>query len=157
MPRLHSPQRSADSSGVARKAEPIVRVLLVDDHKVVRAGLKALLLSTGRVEVVGEASSGEEAVEKARILEPDIVTMDLAMRGMDGLEATRRITGSGIDAKVLVLTVHDADECLIPALDAGAAGFLDKSVADTDLMGALEALARGHIYLPRRVILHGDR
>ena len=128
----------------------MVRVLLVDDHIVVRAGLKALLESTGRVEVVGEASSGEEAVDKARALEPDIVIMDLAMPGMGGVQATRHITELGLETKVLVLTIHDEDEFLVPALDAGAAGFLNKSVADTDLMGALEALMRGHSYLPRR-------
>ena len=128
----------------------MVRVLLVDDHKVVRAGLKALLESTGRVDVVGEASSGEEAVQKTRTLEPDIVIMDLAMPGMDGVQATRRIAELGLGARVLVLTIHDEDEFLVPALNAGAAGFLNKSVADTDLMGALEALVRGHSYLPRR-------
>ena len=128
----------------------MVRVLLVDDHIVVRAGLKALLESTGRVEVVGEASSGEEAVDKARALEPDVVIMDLAMPGMGGVQATRHITELGLETKVLVLTIHDEDEFLVPALDAGAAGFLNKSVADTDLMGALEALMRGHSYLPRR-------
>ena len=128
----------------------MVRVLLVDDHNVLRTGLRALLESTGRVDVLGEASSGEEAVDKARVLEPDIVIMDLAMPGMDGVAATRRITELGLDTKILVLTIHDEDEFLIPAFDAGAAGFLNKSVADTDLMGAIEALVRGHSYLPRR-------
>ena len=128
----------------------MVRVLLVDDHMVVRAGLKALLESTGRVDVVAEASSGEEAVEKARTLDPDIVIMDLAMPGMDGVQATRRITALGLETKVLVLTIHDEDEFLVPALEAGAAGFLNKSVADTDLMGAMEAIVRGHSYLPHR-------
>ena len=128
----------------------MVKVLLVDDHQVVRAGLKALLESTGRVDVVGEASSGEEAVEKARILEPDIVIMDLAMPGMDGVQATRRITALDIETKILVLTIHDEDEFLLPALEAGAAGFLNKSVADTDLMGAMAAVVRGHSYLPHR-------
>ena len=128
----------------------MVRVLLVDDHKVVRAGLKAMLESSGRIDVVGEASSGEEAVDKARMLEPDIVIMDLAMPGMGGVEATRRITELGLEARILVLTIHDEDEFLVPALDAGAAGFLNKSVADTDLMGAMEAIVRGHSYLPRR-------
>ena len=127
-----------------------MRVLLVDDHKVVRAGLKALLESTGRVDVVGEASSGEEAVDKARTLEPDIVIMDLSMPGMGGVQATRHITDLGLEARVLVLTVHDEDEFLVPALNAGAEGFLNKSVADTDLMGAIEAVVRGHSYLPRR-------
>jgi len=128
----------------------MVRVLLADDHKVVRAGLKALLESSGGVDVVGEASSGDEAVDKARSLEPDIVIMDLAMPGMDGIRATRRITELKIPTRVLVLTIHDEDEYLEPALDAGAAGFLNKSVADTDIMGAIEALIRGHSYLPRK-------
>ena len=126
------------------------RVLLVDDHTVVRAGLRALLEASGRVEVVGEASSGEEGVERARALAPDVVIMDLAMPGIDGVQATRRITALGIDTKVLVLTIHDEDEFLLPALDAGADGFLNKSVADTELLGAIEAILRGHSYLPRR-------
>ena len=128
----------------------MVTVLLVDDHNVVRAGLKAMLESTGRIDVAGEASSGEEAVTKARTLEPDIVIMDLAMPGMGGVQATRHITGLGLDTKVLVLTIHDEDEFLVPALNAGASGYLNKSVADTDLMGAIEALLHGHSYLPRR-------
>ncbi len=128
----------------------MVRVLLVDDHNVMRAGLKALLESTGRIDVVGEASSGKEAVDKARMLEPDIIIMDLAMPGMGGVEATRRITSLGFDTKVLILTIHDEDEFLVPVLNAGAAGFLNKSVADTDLMGAIEAVMRGRSFLTRR-------
>lgn len=128
----------------------MVRALLVEDHKVVRAGLRALLEATQRVRVVGEASSGEEAVKKTRTLEPDIVVMDLAMPGMDGVQATRRIAALDLETKILVLTVHDEDEFLMPAMEAGAAGFLNKSVADTDLMGAIEAIMRGHSYLPSR-------
>ncbi len=128
----------------------MIRVLLVDDHEVVRAGLRALLEATGHVDVVGEASSGEEAVTKARTLEPDIVIMDLAMPGMDGVQATRGIAALELDTRVLVLTIHDEDEFLVPAMEAGAAGFLNKSAADTDLIGAVEAVARGHSYLPRR-------
>ena len=128
----------------------MVRALLVDDHMVVRAGLRALLEASGRVEVAGEASSGEEAVAKARSLEPDIVVMDLAMPGMDGVEATRRIAALGIETRVLVLTVHDEDKFLASALDAGADGFLSKSAADTDLLGAIDAVMRGHAWLPGR-------
>ena len=127
-----------------------MKVLLVDDHTVVRAGLRALLETTGRIDIVGEASSGEEAVTKARATEPDVVVMDLAMPGMDGIEATRRITGLGLETKILVLTIHCEDEYLVPALEAGAAGFLNKSAADVDLVGAIEAVARGHSYLPQR-------
>ena len=130
----------------------MMRVLLVDDHHVVRAGLRALLEATGHVDVVGEASSGEEAVRKARTLEPDIVIMDLAMPGMDGVEATQSIAALELDTRVLVLTIHDEDESLVPAMEAGAAGFLNKSAADTDLIGAIEAVGRGHSYLPRRAV-----
>ncbi len=128
----------------------MTRVLLVDDHTAVRASLRELLESIGAVDVVGEASSGEEAVRKARTLEPDIVVMDLAMPGMDGVEATRKITALGLEARILVLTVHDEDEFLVRAMEAGAAGFLNKSVADTELEGELEAIMRGHSDLPRR-------
>ena len=128
----------------------MVRALLVDDHAVVRAGLRALLEASGTAEVVGEASSGKEAVAKARSLAPDIVIMDLAMPGMDGIQASRRIAALGTETKILVLTIHDEDEFLLPALEAGADGFLNKSAADTDLMGAIEAVVRGHSYLPRR-------
>ncbi|MCY3943719.1 MAG: response regulator transcription factor [Gemmatimonadetes bacterium] len=121
----------------------MTRVLLVDDHKAVRASLWELLESIDAVDVVGEASSGEEAVRKARTLEPDVVVMDLAMPGMGGLEATRRITALGLRTRILVLTVHDEDEFLAPAMEAGAASFLNKSVADTELEGELEAIMRG--------------
>ena len=128
----------------------MVRVLLADDQAIVRAGLKTVLEATGRMAVVGEATSGEEALEQVRNLKPDIVIMDLAMPGMDGIQATRRITELGLGARILVLTMHDEDEFLVPALHAGAAGFLNKSVADTDLVGAVEALAHGHSYLPHQ-------
>ncbi len=127
-----------------------IRVLLIDDHKVVRAGLRALLDSTDRIEVVGEASSGEEGLARAQRLEPDVVIMDLAMPGIGGIRATRQITALDLDTRVLVLTVHDEEDQLARALDAGATGYLNKSVADTDLIVAIEALARGHSYLPRR-------
>ena len=128
----------------------MVRVLLVDDHAVVRIGLKAVLTAAEHVEIVGEASSGKEAVEKAETLEPDIVLMDRAMPGMDGIEATRRIAELGLGAKILVLTVYDENRFIGPGLTAGAAGFLKKSAVETDLIGAIEALKHGHSYMPHQ-------
>ena len=143
-------EASPDATPIGDSTRTVVKVLLVDDHAVVRAGLKTLLKAAERVEIVGEASSGEEAVEKAATLEPDIVVMDRAMPGMDGIEATRRITALELGARILVLAIHDEDEFLVPALKAGATGFLKKSVVQTDLIGAIETLARGHSYLPQQ-------
>ena len=142
-------ETSPDATPIVESAEPVVRVLLVDDHTVVRTGLKEILKAAERVEIVGEASSGEEAVEKAATLEPDVVVMDRAMPGMDGIEAERRITELGLGARILVLVVRDEREFLGPALNAGATGFLTKCAVDTSLIGAIETLARGHSYLPQ--------
>lgn len=145
------PDRGRGECGMGAKEEfrAVVKVLLADDHKVVRAGLKAVLESDDRVDVVGEASSGEEAVERVRTLRPDIVIMEPGVPGMDGIQAIRDITALGPATRVLVFTVHD-DEYLEAALDAGAAGFLSKSATDEDIMGAVQALIRGHSYLPGR-------
>ncbi|MDZ7778885.1 MAG: response regulator transcription factor [Gemmatimonadota bacterium] len=126
----------------------VLRVLLVDDHPMFRAGIKALLEAEGRVVVVGEAGSGEEAVDQVRSLKPDVVVMDLSMPGSSGLEATRRIAALELDTKVLVLTVHAEEEYLVPVVEAGASGYLTKTSADTDLHEALRVVARGQIFLP---------
>ncbi|MXW10855.1 MAG: response regulator transcription factor [Gammaproteobacteria bacterium] len=125
-------EASPDATPIGDSTRTVVKVLLVDDHAVVRTGLKTLLKAAERVEIVGEASSGEEAVEKAATLEPDIVVMDRAMPGMDGIEATRRITALELGARILVLAIHDEDEFLVPALKAGATGFLRVTVEDSD-------------------------
>lgn len=127
--------------------EPI-HIVLADDHAMFRAGLAALLESEARFEVVGEASTGEEAVDLARALKPDIVVMDLSMPGTNGLEATRRIAALGLDTRVLVLTVHAEEEYLVPVVEAGASGYLTKTSADTDLIEALKVVSRGQVYLP---------
>ncbi len=127
--------------------EPI-SVLLVDDHAMFRAGIKALLEAQGKVKVVGEASSGEEAVDLVRSLKPDVVVMDLSMPGSHGLEATRRIAALGLDTSVLVLTVHAEEEYLVPVVEAGASGYLTKTSADTDLLEAIRVVARGQVFLP---------
>jgi two-component system response regulator NreC len=123
-------------------------ILLVDDHAMFRAGIKALLEAEGRLQVVGEASSGDEAVDRVRELKPDVVIMDLSMPGSNGLEATRRIAALELDTKVLVLTVHAEEEYLVPVVEAGASGYLTKTSADNDLIEAIKVVARGEVYLP---------
>ena len=128
-------------------AEPI-KILLVDDHAMFRAGIRALIEAEGRMTVIGEASSGDEAVDRVRELKPDLVVMDLAMPGSNGLEATRRISALGLDTSVLVLTVHAEEEYLVPVVEAGASGYLTKTSADTDLLEAIRVVARGQVFLP---------
>jgi DNA-binding NarL/FixJ family response regulator len=124
------------------------RLLLVDDHTLFRSGLKALLETEQGFDVVGEASSGDEGVDRARELKPDIVVMDLSMPGSNGLEATRRIAALGLKTRVLVLTVHAEEEYLVPVVEAGASGYLSKTSADEELITALRVVARGEVYLP---------
>lgn len=125
-----------------------LEILLVDDHQMFRAGIKALIEAEGRMKVVGEAGSGEEAVERVRELKPDVVVMDLSMPGTNGLEATRRIAALGLDTKVLVLTVHAEEEYLVPVVEAGASGYLTKTSADIELLEALRVVARGQVFMP---------
>jgi two-component system response regulator NreC len=125
-----------------------ISVLLVDDHAMFRAGIRALLEAEGHVEVVGEGSSGDEAVDLVRALKPDVVVMDLSMPGSNGLEATRRIAALELDTNVLVLTVHAEEEYLVPVVEAGASGYLTKTSADTDLLEAIRIVARGQVFLP---------
>lgn len=125
-------------------------IVLADDHAMFRAGIKALLEVEDGFRVVGEAASGDEAVDEARRLKPDIVVMDLSMPGSNGLEATRRIAALGLSTRVLVLTVHAEEEYLVPVVEAGANGYLTKTSADRDLVDALRIVARGEVYLPPR-------
>ena len=124
-----------------------IRVLLVDDHAVMRAGLRALLASEPDIEVIGEASTGEEGVEETGRLRPDVVLMDLSMPGCGGLAATRRIAALGLPTRVLVLTVHAEREYLLPLLDAGGSGYVTKASADRELLEAIRVVARGDVYL----------
>jgi DNA-binding NarL/FixJ family response regulator len=125
-----------------------IKILLVDDHAMFRSGMKALLESENGFEVVGEASTGDEGVDRVRELKPDVVVMDLSMPGSNGLDATRRIAALGLKARVLVLTVHAEEEYLVPVVDAGASGYLTKTSADQDLVDAIRVVARGEVYLP---------
>ncbi|CAN5837940.1 response regulator transcription factor [soil metagenome] len=124
-----------------------IRVLLADDHTVLRAGLRALLDREPDMQVVGEAATGEEAVERVEALRPDVVVMDLSMPGAGGLEATRRVSALGYETRVLVLTVHAEEEYLLPVLEAGGSGYVTKTSADEDLTQAIRTVARGDVFL----------
>ncbi len=124
-----------------------IRILVVDDHAVMRDGIRALLHTHDDMEVIGEASEGKEAVEKAQELSPDVVVMDIAMPGMDGLEATRRITKKNPKIKVLVLTQHDNKEYVISAIKAGSAGYVPKRALGSELISAIRAVCRGESFL----------
>jgi two-component system, NarL family, response regulator NreC len=124
-----------------------IRVLLVDDHAIVRTGLKAVLARAADIEVVGEASDGEEALALVERLDPDVLVMDVSMPKMDGMATTRELTKRGTRPRVLVLTMHVEEEYLVPLLEAGAAGYLVKSIADRDLVDAVRAVSRGDMYV----------
>ena len=137
-----------------------IRVLLADDHLVVRAGLRALLRSAPDVTVVGEVSNGREAVDAAARLRPDVVVMDLSMAELDGVAATKRIVEAGTPTNVLVLTMHGEEEYLVDALGAGAAGYLVKSAAERELVDAIRAVVHGDVYVQpaaARVLARGVR
>ena len=128
----------------------MIGVLLVDDHRLVRAGLQSLIESTDDLAVVGTASDGAEAVTLVASLRPDIVLMDLSMPGMDGIEATQRITALGGDAQVLVLTSFSDGDRVRRALDAGAVGYLLKDAEPDDLLRGVRAVVRGESPLDPR-------
>lgn len=128
-----------------------LRILLADDHEVVRRGIGVLLQARPDWEVCGEASHGREAVEKALALNPDIVILDVGMPNLNGLEATRQIAKAKPDIRILILTLHDSDELVQEVLNAGARGFLLKSDAARDLVTAVEALKNNKTYFTPRV------
>lgn len=125
----------------------VIRVILADDHAVVRAGVKAVLGAAKDIQVIGEASNGREAVALTERLDPDVVVMDLSMGEMDGITATQQMVEKQIRAKVLILTMHAEDAYLVKVLEAGASGYLVKSVADRELVDAVRALAHGDMYV----------
>ncbi len=124
-----------------------IKVLIVDDHTLVRAGIRSLLTLVNDIEVVGEASDGKESLAKVKQLMPDVVLMDLAMPVMGGLEATRRLRKEFPGIKVLALTQHDDSEYVIPIIEAGASGFITKMSAFSELAAAIQAAYRGESYL----------
>ena len=124
-----------------------IRVLLADDHAVLRSGLRALLNLEPDMEVVGEASNGREAIELGQTLKPDVIVMDISMPEMDGLAATKAIHEIEIPCHIVVLTVHAEEDYLFQMLQMGASGYVLKSSADTELMDAIRAAQRGEVFL----------
>ena len=134
------------------------RVLVVDDHAVVRRGVRALLAESRLWKICGEAADGDEAIEKANQLRPDIVIMDISMKSMSGLEATRQILRSLPETRVLILTMHESEQVVAEVLKAGAHGYVMKSDAGRDLLAGIEALAQGGTFFTSkvaRIVLNG--
>ncbi|MFZ5815998.1 MAG: response regulator [Bacillota bacterium] len=123
------------------------RLLLADDHVLLRSGLRMLLETQGDFEVVGEASDGETAVAMAKERNPDLILMDISMPGMDGMEATRRVKAACPSLKVLVLTMHDDPGYLREVLGAGASGYILKKAADAELVSAIRSVMRGEVFV----------
>lgn len=124
-----------------------IRVLIVDDHTIVREGIRLLLEAQPDIQVVGEASEGGEALEKVRQLQPDIVLMDIGMPGMNGLVATQQIKKLNANVHVVALTVHEADDYFFRILNAGASGYVLKGAESAELLSAIRAAYRGDIFL----------
>ncbi|MFE7430381.1 response regulator [Streptomyces sp. NPDC014735] len=132
-------------------AEKIIRVLLVDDHQVVRRGLRTFLEIQDDIEVVGEASDGAEGVARTEELRPDVVLMDIKMPGTDGIEALRRLRELANPAKVLIVTSFTEQRTVVPALRAGAFGYVYKDVDPDALAGAIRSVHAGHVLLQPEV------
>jgi len=128
-------------------SEPTIRLLIVDDHPIVRDGLRGAFTGSPEFEVVGEAHDGAEAVARATALRPDVVLMDLRMPGVDGVEAIRRLHREAPAVRVLVLTTFDTDSDVLPAIEAGATGYLLKDAPVEDLLRAVRAAAKGEAVL----------
>ncbi len=124
-----------------------LRILIVDDHGIVRAGIRSLLEAQPDIEVVGEAAGGEEAIEKALQFRPDLVLMDIAMPGMNGIEATKRIKKELPEVSVLVLSMHDDEEFFFPVLRAGASGYILKEAEPQELLYAIRTVYQGQVFL----------
>jgi len=127
--------------------EKRIRILLADDHTLLRAGLRALLACQGDLEVIGEASDGAEAIRLAQALRPDVVVMDIGMPGVSGIDATAHIKRELSGVKILILSMHDDQGYLRQVLRAGASGYVLKRAADTELLAAIRAAAQGEVFL----------
>jgi DNA-binding NarL/FixJ family response regulator len=135
------------SFGMVKMSMDTIRVMLADDHHVLRTGLRAVLGTAKDITVVAEAASGREAIALAARVHPDVIVMDLSMNDVDGLEATRQIMATEPRPRILVLTMHEEEEYLAESLKAGASGYLLKSAAHEELVDAVRAVAYGDVYV----------
>jgi two-component system response regulator NreC len=140
-------EHSVEAPGDRQAPATPIRVLLVDDHPIFRAGLRALLESQPDVRVIGEAGNGAEAIARANELRPDIILLDISMPDVDGLEALRRMQADHVPGRVLVLTMHAENEYLFQVLESGGYGYVLKQGVDTDLFTAIRTVAAGDIFL----------
>jgi two-component system response regulator NreC len=124
-----------------------IRILLADDHTILRAGLRMMLNAQSDMEVIGEAQDGRQALQEVQRLQPDVVLMDITMPDLNGIEATRQIKRIQPDVKILVLTMHEHDEYVFQALRAGASGYMLKEALDTELITAIHVIKSGQFYL----------
>ncbi len=124
-----------------------IKVLIVDDHAVVRSGIRMLLESDAQLEIVGEGQNGEDAIRLAKDLQPDIIVMDVTMPGIDGVEATRRIKAQPTPPAILALTIHEGADYFFHMLQAGASGYVPKRAAPDELLRAIHVVAEGNVYL----------
>jgi len=134
-----------------RKSRKFVHVILADDHTLIRAGVRALLEKLPEVKVVGEAGDGREVLNLVKTHQPDVVLMDIAMPGLNGLEAAERMVREFPDVRIIILSMHDSEEYVLRALKAGVAGYLLKKAATAELETALQRVIQGQIYLSREI------
>jgi DNA-binding NarL/FixJ family response regulator len=136
------------------KPAKTIHVMLADDHTLVRAGIRALLEKLPEVKVTGEAGNGREVLNLVKAQKPDVVLMDIAMPGLNGLEAAERMARDFPDVRIIILSMHNNEEYVLRALKAGVAGYLLKKAATAELETALHEVMRGEIYLSREIKLH---
>ena len=124
-----------------------IRILLVDDHEVVRGGLRMLIENQKDMVITGEASTGQEALQLAEALQPDVILMDITLPDLSGIEATRRLLQTGCQSKIIALTIHEDEQFFFEMLQAGASGYVPKRAAPEDLINAIRMVDRGEVYI----------
>jgi two-component system response regulator NreC len=124
-----------------------IRILLVDDHEVVRGGLRMLIENQKDMVITGEASTGQEALQLAETLQPDVILMDITLPDLSGIEATRRLLQTGCQSKIIALTIHEDEQFFFEMLQAGACGYVPKRAAPEDLINAIRMVDRGEVYI----------